>query len=52
MQGARLPRIPPRQAHALDGPATVDNISLRCRRHNQYEAELVVFGPRAQMTAQ
>ena len=34
------------QAHALDGPATLDNISLRCRRHNQYEAELV-FGPRA-----
>jgi len=39
------------QAHALDGPATLDNISLRCRRHNQYEAELV-FGPRAQMTPQ
>jgi hypothetical protein len=32
------------QAHAKRGPATVDNISLRCRRHNQYEAELV-FGP-------
>ena len=31
--------------YALDGPATADNISLRCRRHNQYEAELV-FGPR------
>jgi 5-methylcytosine-specific restriction endonuclease McrA len=31
--------------HALDGPATVENISLRCRRHNQYEAELI-FGPR------
>jgi 5-methylcytosine-specific restriction endonuclease McrA len=31
--------------YALDGPATVENISLRCRRHNQYEAELV-FGPR------
>jgi hypothetical protein len=29
--------------HALGGPATVENISLRCRRHNQYEAELV-FG--------
>jgi len=25
------------------GPATVENISLRCRRHNQYEAEQV-FG--------
>jgi 5-methylcytosine-specific restriction endonuclease McrA len=33
------------QAHALGGPATAANISLRCRRHNQYEGELV-FGPR------
>ena len=33
-------------AHALGGPATLDNIALRCRRHNQYEAELV-FGSRA-----
>jgi hypothetical protein len=33
------------QAHAPGGPARADNISLRCRRHNQYEAELV-FGPR------
>src|SRR5437867_489064 len=32
------------QAYALQGPATVANISLRCWRHNQYEAELV-FGP-------
>jgi hypothetical protein len=32
--------------YARGGPASVDNISLRCRRHNQYEAELV-FGPRA-----
>jgi hypothetical protein len=31
--------------HAQGGPATVGNISLRCRRHNQYEAQLV-FGPR------
>jgi hypothetical protein len=31
------------QPFALGGPATVENISLRCRRHNQYEAELV-FG--------
>jgi hypothetical protein len=31
--------------YALGGRATMDNISLRCRRHNQYEAELV-FGPR------
>ena len=28
---------------AHDGPATVENIALRCRRHNQYEAELA-FG--------
>jgi hypothetical protein len=32
--------------YALGGPPTIENISLRCRRHNQYEAELV-FGPRA-----
>jgi len=31
--------------YAKGGRATVDNISLRCRRHNQYEAELV-FGSR------
>jgi hypothetical protein len=34
------------QPYALDGPATAGNISLRCWRHNQYEAELV-FGARA-----
>jgi hypothetical protein len=32
------------QPYALKGPATVGNISLRCRRHNAYEAE-IVFGP-------
>jgi hypothetical protein len=32
-------------AYARQGPATVENISLRCFRHNQYEAELI-FGPR------
>ena len=32
--------------HALDGPATVGNISLRCRRHNRHEAEMV-FGRRS-----
>jgi hypothetical protein len=32
------------QAYAKGGPATVANISLRCWRHNQYEAELE-FGP-------
>ena len=31
------------QPYARGGPATVANISLRCRRHNQYEADLV-FG--------
>jgi hypothetical protein len=30
-------------SYALGGLATVENISLRCRRHNQYEADLV-FG--------
>jgi hypothetical protein len=30
--------------HAKQGPATIANISLRCWRHNQYEAELI-FGP-------
>ena len=33
------------QPYAQGGPATVENISLRCRRHNQYEADLV-FGVR------
>ena len=32
------------QPYARQGPATVANISLRCWRHNQYEAELI-FGP-------
>ncbi len=32
--------------YALGGLATVENISLRCRRHNQYEADLI-FGPRS-----
>ena len=31
------------QPYARGGPATSSNISLRCRRHNQYEAD-VVFG--------
>jgi len=31
--------------YALGGPPSTENISLRCRRHNHYEAELV-FGPR------
>src|SRR5260221_19348 len=30
------------QPYAKEGPATVDNISLRCWRHNQYEAELIL----------
>jgi hypothetical protein len=33
------------QPYAMNGPATVSNISLRCRRHNQYEGE-AVFSPR------
>jgi hypothetical protein len=33
------------EPYALGGPASAENISLRCRRHNQYEAERV-FGPR------
>jgi hypothetical protein len=37
-----------RQTYARGGPATVENISLRCWRHNQYEAQLV-FGPRAEV---
>jgi len=32
-------------AYAKRGGATAANIAIRCRRHNQYEAELV-FGPR------
>jgi hypothetical protein len=39
------------QPFARQGPATPANISLRCRRHNQYEAELDFgpwFGSRAQ----
>ena len=32
-----------RDPHANKGPATVENIALRCRAHNAYEAELV-FG--------
>jgi len=34
-----------RQAFAHGGPATVENVTLRCRAHNAYEAELV-FGSR------
>jgi hypothetical protein len=33
------------EPYALGGPPTPDNIALRGRRHNQYEAERV-FGPR------
>jgi hypothetical protein len=32
-----------RDPHANGGPPTVENIALRCRAHNAYEAELV-FG--------
>ena len=30
--------------YGYDGPATVENISVRCRAHNLYESELV-YGP-------
>jgi hypothetical protein len=44
----RKPGLPsrhvPGEPYAKQGPATVANISLRCWRHNQYEAELI-FGP-------
>ena len=33
-----MPGIPPRGLVATGGPSTVENIVLRCRRHNQYEA--------------
>jgi hypothetical protein len=33
-----------REPHALGGPPTVENISVRCRGHNVYESEMV-FGP-------
>jgi hypothetical protein len=36
--------------YAKGGLATVENISLRCRRHNQYEAALV-FGPHGRSVA-
>jgi len=32
------------QPHAVGGESTIDNIQLRCRAHNAYEAELS-FGP-------
>ncbi len=32
------------KAYAFRGSATVENIALRCWRHNKYEAELI-FGP-------
>jgi hypothetical protein len=32
----------------MRGEATVDNIALRCRRHNQYEADLF-FGDRGRL---
>src|SRR5256885_202607 len=33
-----------KEPYAMHGPSTVANISLRCWRHNQYEAVLI-FGP-------
>jgi hypothetical protein len=37
------------QPYAMQGPATVANISLRCWRHNHYEGELI-FGPHGPST--
>jgi hypothetical protein len=34
-----------RRPYVKRGEATVDNIALRCRRHNQYEADLVFGEP-------
>ena len=45
MHRAHVPGVPSPRPYAQGGPATVENISLRCRRHNQYEAE-VAFGGR------
>jgi hypothetical protein len=39
-----------REPHAIGGEATIANISLRCRAHNVYEAELA-FGPRVPVSA-
>jgi hypothetical protein len=39
------------QRYACEGPATVDNIALRCRRHNQYEAEMFFGTGRAFVVA-
>src|SRR5690606_11097556 len=39
---ARFEPLPHSAANALRGEATVDNIALRCRAHNVYEAELQI----------
>jgi 5-methylcytosine-specific restriction endonuclease McrA len=38
------------ELYARGGPPTVENIALRCSRHNHYEGELI-FGPRRTSTA-
>jgi len=38
-----------REPYAIGGEATTANISLRCRRHNAYEAELA-FGSTVRIT--
>ena len=43
LHGAAFPGAAHVQPFGHQGPATVDNISLRCRAHNVYESELV-FG--------
>jgi hypothetical protein len=37
------------QPYAVGGPATVENISLRCHAHNQHERD-IAFGPRPRET--
>jgi hypothetical protein len=40
------------QPFALEGPPTIGNIALRCRRHNQYEGELDFGAPSSQKDAE
>ena len=37
-------------AYALCGPATIDNIALRCRAHNQHESRLLFAGNGKKLT--
>ena len=44
LRSARLPRVPPPHPYIASGEATVENIALRCRAHNQYESD-IFFAP-------